>query len=87
VNRTAQGQYRTSNWEAAFLAAGSVFTAVGLMSAVLAIAAGWYFDRSPQDFAGPSSRPLTHYAAGGSIALAGASFVLYGLSRRQRKHV
>lgn len=86
MKRTAQGQYRTSNWEAAYLAAGSVFTAIGLMSAVLAIAAGWYFDRSPQDFAGPIARPLSHYAAGGSIALAGASFILYAVSRRQRKH-
>ena len=86
MKRTAQGQYRTSNWEAAYLAAGSVFAAVGVMSAVLAIAAGWYFDRTPQDFAGPIARPLTHYAAAGSIALACASFALYALSRHQRKH-
>ena len=87
MKRTAQGQYRTSNWEAAYLAAGSVFTAIGLMSAALAIAAAWYFDRTPQDFAGPMSRPLTHYVAAGSIALAGVSFVLYAVSRIQRKHI
>jgi hypothetical protein len=86
VKRTAQGQYRTSNWEAAYLAAGSVFAAIGLMSAGLAITASWYYDRTPQDFAGPSVRPLTHYAAGASIVLAGTSFALYALSRRNRKH-
>ena len=87
MNRTAQGQYRTSNWEAAYLAAGSVFAAVGLMSAVLAVAAGWYFDRTPQDFAGPIARPLSQYVAAGAVALAGASFALYALSRHQRRHV
>jgi divalent metal cation (Fe/Co/Zn/Cd) transporter len=86
LKRTAQGQYRTSNWEATYLAAGSVFAAIGLMSLALAIAAAWYFDRSAQDFAGPAERPLTHYAAGAALLLSAVSFALYAFSRRLRRH-
>jgi len=87
VKRTAQRPYRTSNWEAAYLAAGSVLTAIGLMSLGLAIAAAWYFDRSAEDFAGPAVRPLSHYAAAAAFVLAAASFVLYAVSRSQRRHI
>ena len=84
MKRVAQGAYRTSNWEAAFLAAGAVLAAIGLMCLALALA-GSYANRSAQEV-GPAARPLTFYIAIGAFVLAAVSFVLYVLSRRNRRH-
>ena len=85
MKRVAQGEYRTSNWEAAFLAAGSLLTVIGLMCLALALAGSRYADRSAQEV-GPAARPWTFYIAIGAFILAAASFVLYILSRRNRQH-
>ena len=86
LKRTPQGQYRTSNWEAAYLAAGCILAAIGVMSLSLATVVGRYSNRStiaPIDLV---DVPATLYAAGAALILALASFILYAKSRSQRRH-
>ena len=86
LKRTPQGQYRTSNWEATYLAAGCILTTISVMCLGLAMVVDRYVNRStiaPVDLV---NVPATYYAAAAALILAMASFILYATSRRQRQH-
>ena len=84
MRRIGKGAYKTSNWEVACLAGGSILSAFSLICLMLGYA-DWYFHRRSADI-GDTSINLTFLAGGTLFAVAVALFGAYIVSRKRRRH-